>query len=288
MAAKSMILRAGALTALCAALLSGVVLSGLLPGTGRSQTEPVILTTTPAPAAQSATTDANLSAFGLPCGLVASATAMPGAMVALDIIDPCRAGARIDIIHAGLTFAVQTDAAGLLTLDIPALETPAFFTIRDDAGQETVTLAGLPDLTDYARAAVFWEGDLALELHAFEAAAAFGAAGHIWQETPGSLANLLTESGGVLTTLGDATLSAPRLAQIYSMPQSRIADVRLSVDIPITTASCGRMISAQSLLLMPTERADIRPLALTLPGCDGVGDYLLLQNLFDNLRLAAN
>ena len=37
---------------------------------------------------------------------------------------------------------------GLLTLDFPAFETPAFFTIRLADGEEAVTLVGLPDLVD--------------------------------------------------------------------------------------------------------------------------------------------
>jgi len=286
MAAKSMILRAGALTALCVALGGGIALSGLLPGPARTQTDPVTVTDTPAPV--SPAPSQTLSAFGLPCGLAVSAMAMPGAMVALDIMDPCRPGERIEIIHAGLSIAAQTDAAGLLTLDFPAFETPAFFTIRTQAGEEAVTLAGLPDLTDYARAAVFWEGDLALELHAFEGGAAFGAPGHVWQETPGSLANAVIGTDGFLTVLGDATLTAPRLAQVYSAPRNREADLRLSVDIPITAATCDRPISAQGLRVGADGQTVIRPVTLTMPGCDGVGDYLLLQNLFDDPRVASN
>jgi len=288
MAAKSMILRASALTALCAAVVGGVALSGLLSGPANTQTDPVILTQTPSAPPLETAPRPDVSAFGLPCGLAATATAMPGAVVALDVIDPCRPGGRIDIIHAGLTISAKTDATGLLTVDFPALETPAFFTLRNDAGEEAVTLAGLPDLTNFARAAVFWEGDLAIELHAFEGGAEFGTPGHIWQEATGDLADAIIGTGGVLTGLGDATLTAPRLAQVYSIARARRDEVRLSVDVPITPTNCGRPISAQSLHLVPGEQADIRPVTLTLPGCDGVGDYLLLQNLFDDPRLASN
>jgi len=288
MVARSMILRAGALTALCAALGGGIALSGLLPGPARTQTGPVIAPETASPAPQAATPAPTVSALGLPCGLETTATAMPGAMVALDIIDPCRPEARVEIVHAGVTIAAQTDALGILTLDIPALETPAFFTIRTDEGQESVTLAGVPDLSNFARAAVFWGGDLGLELHAFEGGAEFGAPGHIWQEAPGDPAQAALGTGGALTLLGDASLPDPKLAQIYSVAQDRRAGVQLSVDIPIAATTCGQPIRAQTLQMTPTDPVQTRPITLTLPGCESVGEYLVLQNLFDAQRLASN
>ena len=66
------------------------------------------------------------SDLGLPCGLSVASEAMPGAMVALDIMEPCAPNARVEISHAGLVFTARTDALGLLTVDVPALETPAF------------------------------------------------------------------------------------------------------------------------------------------------------------------
>ena len=288
MATKTMFLRGGALSLMAAAVLGAVVLAGIWSAPARTQTTPVILSSAAPPFTALAPTDNTQSAFGLPCGLTASATAQPGALVALDISDPCRPETRIDITHAGLSIAAQTDATGLLTLDFPGLETPAFFTIRNAKGQETVAMAGLPDLAGYTRAAIFWDGDLALELHAFEAGAEFGASGHVWKDSPGTLANALAGVGGFLTVLGDTTLTSPRLAQIYSIPQSLMAETMFSVDIPITATSCGRLVRAQSVLRSFTTPPDIVPIALTLPECDGVGGYLLLQNLFAGLRLVSD
>lgn len=286
MASTSRILRARGFRAVGVALLGGAVLLGVAHDTAKAQAEPAILTTAPMPEPQAQA--APLSAFGLPCGLTVAATALPGAMVALDIIEPCRPHGRIEITHAALSITAKTDAAGVLTLDIPALEAPAFFIIRTDDGQEAVILAGVPDLSDHIRAAIGWAGDLQLELHAFEGGADFGAPGHIWRDAPGTQTNSLMGSGGFLTTLGDATLTAPHLAQVYSAPRHQRADLRLSVDIPITSASCGRPLRAQSLFLDDIGPPLIRPVALTVPGCDAVGDYLLLQNLFDTPRLVSN
>jgi hypothetical protein len=229
-----------------------------------------------------------VSPFGLPCGLSVHSEAMPGAMVALDIMAPCRPGLRVEIEHADLTISLLTDAMGLLTVDVPAFETPAIFTIRLGDGEEAVTIAGLPDLIDIGRVAISWQGDLGIELHAFEGGAAFGAQGHVWQEAPGSAATTAIGSGGFLSSLGDPTLEGARLAQVYSYPRALGEMPRLSVDIPVRAETCGEPVSANSHHLTDSGQIETLPITLVLPGCDAVGDYLVLQNLFDTLRLAAN
>ncbi|MCT4683312.1 MAG: hypothetical protein N4A39_06230 [Roseicyclus sp.] len=232
--------------------------------------------------------DVPVSPFGLPCGLSVTGEAMPGAMVALDVMAPCRPGLRVEIEHAGLTLAAVTDRAGLLTMDIPALETPAFFTVRLADGEEAVTVAGLPDLIDFGRVAVSWQGAPGIELHAFEQGAGFGAPGHVWQEAPGSAADAAIGAGGFLTRLGDVSLAPAQLAQVYSHPLATVPAPRLSVDIPVTDATCGRPLSAHSHRVTPEGRVEARRITLTMPGCDAVGEYLVLQNLFDAPRLARN
>lgn len=227
------------------------------------------------------------NAFGLPCGLELHGTAMPGAMVALDIAAPCRPGMRVEISHSGLTVTAATDAVGLLTMDLPALQSPAIVTVRLADGTEDETLTDLPDLGDIGRVAVSWAEDRALELHAFESGAAFGAPGHVWQEAPGDRADLVAGTGGVLTGLGDPTLPDPLMAQVYSFPRAIAAGLSFSVDIPVTEDGCGQPLTAMSHEVA-IGGVETRRIALTLPGCDAVGDYLLLQNLFRDRRLAAN
>jgi hypothetical protein len=229
-----------------------------------------------------------VSPLGLPCGLTVASEAMPGAMVALDVMDPCRPDMRVEILHAGLTITAETDSLGLLTLDIPAFETPAFFTVRLADGAEEVTLTGLPDLVTLSRVAVTWEEDRELELHAFERGAEFGAAGHVWKDTPGSVADATIGTGGFLTTLGDPTVEAPRLVQVYSFPRDLRNDLALSVDIPITEGNCGQTVRAQTVQIAESGTIMTNPVTLTIPGCEAVGDYLVLQNLFEDLRLASN
>lgn len=229
-----------------------------------------------------------LSDFGLPCGLGVSSSAMPGAMVALDIMDPCRPNARVEVEHDGMTIAAMTDAMGLLTLDIPAFASPARFEVRLEDGSSATTRTDLPDLDAYARVAVTWEEDRALELHAFQNGALFGAPGHVWQERPGRLEAALSGRGGVLTVLGDPEADAPRLAQVYTVPREMWPSVAVSVDIPVTRKSCGQPVRAQRLRMQEGGGTTAARISLTLPGCEAVGEYLVLQNLFDDRRLASN
>jgi hypothetical protein len=233
-------------------------------------------------------THAALSPLGLPCGLSLTADAMPGAMVALDIMEPCAPNARVTVIHGALSFTSRTDTMGLLTLDVPALETPAFFTIRLDDGTEATALAGVPDLIDHHRVAIAWDEDRSLQLHAFERGAEFGAPGHIWQDAPGSVADAMIGAGGFLTVLGDASVATPRLTQIYTAPRALRDELAVSVEVPITEGNCGQPVRAESLQIGPGGQITTRPVTLTLPGCDAVGELLLLQNLFMDLRFASN
>lgn len=230
----------------------------------------------------------SLGAFGLPSGLVVTASAMPGAMVALDVMDPCSPDTDLTISHAGLRFGARTDKMGLLTIDLPALETPAFVTVQTADGAEAMAMAGLPDLGAYLRVAILWEGDLGLELHAFAQGADFGMPGHIWHENPGDLAATMQGGDGVLTDLGGPHGTKSLRAQVLTMARSRAAGTRIALDIPIKPETCGLPLAAEAVQQTETGALVGQAISVTLPGCDAVGDFLVLQNLFDAPRLRSN
>ncbi|MEX3017219.1 hypothetical protein [Gymnodinialimonas hymeniacidonis] len=237
---------------------------------------------TPAPE-----TPTELSDLGLPCDITLTATAMPAAMVALDVMAPCRTEAAVQINHSGMMFEAQTDALGLLTLDIPAFETPAFFSVTFDDGVEETVLVGLPDLLDFDRIGLTWQGDMGLELHAMEFGAEFGGEGHVWQEAPATADAAIAGEGGFLTevVVGDS------FTQVYTLPRATLREgesVRLSIDAPITANNCAASVLARTLRTEGAGPVDITELTFTVPGCDAIGDVLVLQNLLDDLRLASN
>lgn len=253
-------------------------------------TQPTRITQAPADVG-SVAEESDLSPFGLPCGLSVSATAGDGAMVALDIMDPCQPFERVVVEHSGLNLTGQTGVMGLLTMDIPAFETPAFFTVRMPDGTSESALTAVPDLGRYNRVGVQWVEDRQLELHAMEFGATYGEAGDIWAENPGAIDRALSGEGGFLSEVGDVTVAEPMLAQIYTFPRDTMLDrgnVRLTIEAPVTETNCGLPTEARTLELGDDGQVAVVGLDFTVPDCDAVGDYLLLQNLLQDLRVASN
>lgn len=236
-------------------------------------------------------TDQELSPFGLPCGLTVSTTASDGAMVALDIMDPCQPYSRVVIEHSGLNLTGRTDVMGLLTMDVPVFENPAFFTVRMPDGASESSLAIVPDLDSYYRVGLQWNEDRALELHAMEFGATYGDPGHIWLNHAGNVDRAVSGEGGFVMQVGSADVDNPMLAQIYSFPRDALdgaGNVRMSIEAPVTETNCGQDTLARTLELDEDGRVAVIELTFTLPGCDAVGDYLVLQNLLHDLRVASN
>ncbi len=236
-------------------------------------------------------TDQPLSQFGLPCGLTVTTEVMPAAMVALDIMDPCQPNARVLVEHSGLNLTGQTDVMGILTMDIPAFESPAFFTVRMPDGSTASALAGLPDIASYYRVGVQWMNNRELELHAMEFGATYGDPGHIWRENPGSPDRAAMGEGGFISHLGTASVTDPMLAEVYTFPRDTLdsdGTVRLTIEAPVTPINCGQETQARTLESDVEGSVAIIELTFTVPGCDAVGDYLVLQNLLQDLRVASN
>lgn len=259
----------------------------VLPQPGAARPEPLVQATQ-VPAIMA---DQPLSQFGLPCGLTVTTEVMPAAMVALDIIDPCQPNARVIIEHSGLNLTGQTDVMGILTIDIPAFESPAFFTVRMPDGVTASALAGLPDIASYYRVGVQWVENRELELHAMEFGATYGDPGHIWMNNPGTPDRAVTGQGGFVSHLGDASVDAPMMAEIYTFPRDTLDNdgtVRLTIEAPVTPVNCGQGTLARTLESDVDGSVSVIELTFTVPGCDAVGDYLVLQNLLQDLRVAAN
>lgn len=228
-----------------------------------------------------------LSEFGLPCDISVTATAMPAAMVALDVMAPCRAAASVRIIHSSLTIETETDAVGLLTLDIPAFETSANFTIMFKDGVEHTASVAVPDLANFDRIGLIAHGDMGLELHAMEFGAAFGEPGHVWHESPAQVDAAISGEGGFLSQIG----AGDTYTQVYTLPRATLQEgesVGLSIDAPVTAQNCEAHVQARTIRSEAAGPVDVTELTFTVPGCDAIGDILVLQNLLADLRLASN
>lgn len=222
------------------------------------------------------------------CEMQAQATAHEGALVALFVSAPCRARERITLHHQGMMVTETLDSEGALDMLMPALAATAVFIIEpsqmsDTTGGGAVARVEVPDMAEVDRVVLQWGGNSGFEIHAREFGAQYGELGHVWNgaKTVGS--------AGQVMQLGDINQLSPRLAEVYSF-QRGVTDatgvIEMSVEAEISEINCGREISAQTLRISQGQ-VQTRDLVLAMPDCSATGDFLVLNNLVENLKIAA-
>ncbi len=224
------------------------------------------------------------------CESVMTATPSDLAMVDLSLSDACRPNAVVAIHHQGMMFNAITDAEGNLNLKVPALAEEAFFIAAFDDGEGAVAITGVPSLMMYDRAVLQWQGEDDVQLHALEYGATYGDAGHVWAASAADPKQAVAGLGGFLTSLGDPAAPDALMVEVYTFPTGlalRDGAIEISVEAEVTTRNCGRLVEAQSIQLMKGAEVNATDLSMTMPGCDAVGEYLVLKNMFQDLTLAS-
>ncbi len=224
------------------------------------------------------------------CEITAQARAAAAAMVDLTLQAACLPNERVTVHHNGLIFTETTSEEGTLDLRVPALASDAVFIVAFSNGDGAVAQTKVEDLGDFQRAVLQWKGDTGFQIHAREFGAAYGAAGHLWQEAPGSVAAAVLGESGVLTRHGDSAAADPLMAEVYTFPvdaADRAGEIALSVEAEVTAQNCGIEIEAQSLELTPSGEVKSRNLTLPVPDCAAEGSFLVLNNLLQDLKVAA-
>lgn len=224
----------------------------------------------------------------LPMSCETELTALPlaGAMVRLQLDAPCYQNQRITISHAGLQFADVTSTGGRFGVDFPALNpfAPYAVTFADGKKVEARTL-GL-SLAGVQRVAISWSGQPVLHVHGFELGAGFGDAGHIWAGAENN-----SPDGSTLIQLGNPDVISPILAEVYSVHTDQAMQdgtVEFLVEVELSGDTCGRQIIAQSFQLTGDGVLASLGLSFSLPDCGGESGYLVLNNLFQNMKIARN
>lgn len=220
-------------------------------------------------------------------GCNVAATAVPAAMASVDLTvsAPCLGNTRVTVHHNGMMFSEVTDARGTLSVNIPVLAEKAVFVVAFANGKGAVAQADVPALSEYDRVAVQWTGNAGFQFHAREFGAAYGDAGHSWTG-----AGADQPARGRVIRLGDADMLVPQLVEIYTFPTAsarKSGTIALSVEAEVTSANCSRDIAAQSLELRGDGVLRTRDLVLSMPDCSAIGDFLVLNNLVDDLKIAA-
>ncbi len=219
------------------------------------------------------------------CAVSAQAIPAPLATVDLTFSAPCNSSERLTVHHSGLMFTAATDGDGKLSMQVPALVEHAVYIIELESGSGAVATTEVSDLDQIDRVALQWTGNSGFEIHAREFGADYGQAGHVWSgvEDIGRASQVLR--------LGDAHQLAPRMVEVYSFARDSTeidGTVALSVEAEVSAINCGRDISAQTLELRGDRGLRTRDLVLSMPNCNAIGDFLVLNNLVEDLKIAAN
>lgn len=225
------------------------------------------------------------------CEISAQATAIPGALVNLTLDAPCAANERLTVHHNGMLFTETTDGSGQLFFTVPALTEQAVFIMAFSNGDGAVAQTTVGDIADFDRVVLQWRGQSGFELHAREFGADYGQAGHVWSGGAQNIEGLTTGDNGLILRLGDILSAEPLLAEVYTFPSAKATQsglVDLSVEAEVTANNCGLEIEAQSLEMMADGQLKSHDLTLSVPECDAIGSFLVLNNLVSDLKVASN
>lgn len=231
------------------------------------------------------------SAYGVPCSTVLTATAKPAAMVEISLSASCEPSQRFVLQQGDLKISGQTSVVGLSEIQIPALSANPRIEVHFGNGQTAFADVEVPDFDDFDRVALQWKGRSGLSIHALEFGAAHGQAGHVSKETPRSVEYAEGAFGGFMTRLSFVEADDAMHAEIYSFPTEnarRNGAIRLSVEAEITHSNCSKEVSAQTLQPKAATGVELVDLKLLMPECDAVGDFLVLNNLLRDLKIALN
>jgi hypothetical protein len=225
------------------------------------------------------------------CGIRMTAAPVAGAMVDLALSAPCLPNERLALHHNGMMITEITGPEGDMHLTVPALAEQAVFIAAFATGDGAVASAVVPELQSVDRAVVQWTGQSGLELHALEYGATYGEPGHVWADAARDAAAVASGQGGFLMRFGAEGLADAQMAHVYTFPTGsapRDGIINLSVEAEVTADNCGKEIEAQSLQVSAGKGLQAQGVTLFMPGCDAIGDFLVLKNLLNDLKVAIN
>ncbi len=274
----------------------------LLEEVTRAATDPLLTITEPTPERP---LDSVFAAASDPLGLPPTATIAPaepevagcaidvqgsvkaGALMELSITAPCNSGESVAFEHAGLKFSEQLGPDGSLIVEVPAMTASARVALHFADGADKDVELNVPDFEAFDRIAVIWQGATGLQLHALEGGAGYDEAGHIWADTPGTPDAAIKETGGFISVLGST--ASGFAADVYTYPAGLMRqgiEPEVSIEAQVMEHTCGGEIEGWILRTNPGRAPNVEPLKIMVPGCEAVGEFLVLRNLPVELKLA--
>ena len=225
------------------------------------------------------------------CEATLTARPLAAAMVDLSLLAPCEPATRVTLHHNGMMITDRTDAEGRLDMQMPALSETAIFMVVFETGVTAMAKTVMTSLDVYDRVVVQWQGPGEMQIHALEYGADYGEDGHVWANVPRDLADAALGKGGFVTQHGRAMPDQDLRAQVYTFPSgtaARSGDVVLSVETQVTEETCGRQMKAQTIQISGGGALSVKDLTLDIPECEATGDFLVLKNLLQDLKIAHN
>ena len=225
------------------------------------------------------------------CEIAASARAVAAAMVNLSMTASCLPDERVTVHHNGMIFTETTSGTGKLDITVPALSQEAVFIVAFSNGDGAVAQTTVEELIDFDRVVLQWKGQTGFEIHAREFGADYGTRGHVWSGEPGDIAAAVTGNSGLIMKMGDPNVPDALFAEVYSFPKgatSQNGDIALSVEAEVNNVNCGLELEAQSLEIGDDSLIKTQNLTLSVPECDAIGNFLVLDNLLQDLKVARN
>jgi len=226
---------------------------------------PVSLADDPEPIKGALARQSDISAFGFPCEQTLTLSPVSGGMLDVTISAPCKPGAVVEVRHAGLAFDVTLSNTGSYHTSVPALAHPARIDTVFPDQSEVSAMAEVPDNAEFARIAIGWDV----------------AAATVQGSAPRGLQ--LAE-----VTLGDGMGRIVQVLSYHIDPERRSGVIRLSVQGAVTAQNCMTGQQAEVVRHLPGQPVTRYGLKIAGPGCDRVGDNLVLNNVLADLKLAAN
>ncbi len=92
--------------------------------------------------------------------------------------------------------------------------------------------------------------------------------------------------GQKIRSFGDPLVDEPMFAEVYTYPADPDTKVEIVVEVAVTAQICGRSISAETIL-SSSGIVDVSTVPVSIPACDASGDILLLKNLAPAMKIAA-
>lgn len=226
----------------------------------------------------------------LKCEYALTAEPQAAAMVRLNLSAPCMPNDRFTVHHNGMMVNYSTDDTGEAEFEAPALSETAVFIVAFANGEGAVATVNMPSLQYYDRAVLQWRGASGMQLHALEFDADYGSEGHVWSGVARDLSAAASGQGGFITRHGSDELAEGLRAEVYTFPSGamkRPGDVQLSIEAEVTQSNCGRDVEAQSIQKTDAGGLKTQTLSLSMPDCSAVGDFLVLKNMLNDLKIAA-